>query len=72
MVQHLDVQDVPRLAVITKPVTRMRTELEKSEKGREYFAREQTRADARKQEQPSSSRHKRAVSEEWGHPPEKF
>ena len=25
-----------------------------------------------KQEQPSSSRHKRAVLEEWDHPPEKF
>ena len=43
-----------------------------SEDGREYLAREQARVDARKQEQPSSSRHKRAVSQEWNHPPEKF
>ena len=50
----------------------MRTELEKSEEGREYLAREQARVDARKQEQPSSSSHKRAVSEEWDRPPEKF
>ena len=45
---------------------RMRAELEKSEGGREYLAREQARVDARKQEQPSSSSHKRAVSEEFG------
>ena len=32
---------------------RMRAELEKSEEGREYLAREQARVDARKQEQPS-------------------
>ena len=32
---------------------RMRTELEKSEEGREYLSREQARVDARKQEQPS-------------------
>ena len=51
---------------------RMRAELEKSEEGREYLAREQARVDARKQEQPSSSSHKRAVSEEWDRPPEKF
>ena len=51
---------------------RMRTELEKSEEGREYLAREQARVDARKQEQPSSSSHKRAVSEERDRPPEKF
>ena len=50
---------------------RMRAELEKSEEGREYLAREQARVDARKQEQPSSSSHKR-VSEEWDCPPEKF
>ena len=50
----------------------MRAELEKSEEGREYLAREQARVDARKQEQPSSSSHKRAVSEEWDRPPEKF
>ena len=46
---------------------RMRAELEKSEGGRE-----QARVDARKQEQPSSSSHKRAVSEEWDCPAEKF
>ena len=51
---------------------RMRVELEKSEEGREYLAREQARVDARKEEQPSSSSHKRAVSEEWDRPPEKF
>ena len=51
---------------------RMRAELEKSEEGREYLTREQARVDARKQEQPSSSSHKRAVSEEWDRPPEKF
>ena len=51
---------------------RMRAELEKSQEGREYLAREQARVDARKQEQPSSSSHKRAVSEEWDRPPEKF
>ena len=51
---------------------RMRAELVKSEEGREYLAREQARVDARKQEQPSSSSHKRAVSEEWDRPPEKF
>ena len=51
---------------------RMRAELEKSEEGREHLAREQARVDARKQEQPSSSSHKRAVSEEWDRPPEKF
>ena len=50
----------------------MRAELEKSEEGREYLAKEQARVDARKQEQPSSSTHKRAVSEEWDRPPEKF
>ena len=50
----------------------MRAELENSEQGREYLAREQARVDARKQEQPSSSGHKRAVSEEWDRPPEKF
>ena len=53
----------------------MRAELEKSEEGREYLAREQAeqaRVDTRKQEQPSSSSHKRAVSEEWDRPPEKF
>ena len=49
---------------------RMRAELEKSEEGIEYLAREQARVDARKQEQSSS--HKRAVSEEWDRPPEKF
>ena len=51
---------------------RMRAELEKSEEGREYLAREQARVDARKQEQSSSSGHKRAVPEEWDRPPEKF
>ena len=51
---------------------RMRAELEKSEEGREYLAREEARVDARKQEQSSSSGHKRAVSEEWDRPPEKF
>ena len=51
---------------------RMRTELEKSEEGREYLAREQSRVDAREQELPSSSSHKRAVSKEWDRPPEKF
>ena len=51
---------------------RMRAELEKSEEGREHLAREQARVDARKQEQSSSSSHKRAVSEEWDRPPEKF
>ena len=51
---------------------RMRTELEKSEEGREYLAREQARVDARKQEQSSSSSHKCAVSEEWDRPPEKL
>ena len=44
---------------------------EKSEEGREYLAREQSRVDARKQEQSSSSSHKRAVSEELDRPPEK-
>ena len=34
---------------------KMRTELEKSEEGREYLAREQARVDARRQEPPSSS-----------------
>ena len=43
---------------------RMRTELGKSEEGREYLAKPQARVDARKQEQSSS--HKRAVSEENG------
>ena len=51
---------------------RMRAELEKSEEGREYLAREQARVDARKQEQSSSSGQKRTVSEEWDRPPEKF
>ena len=50
---------------------RMRAELEKSEEGREYVAREQARVDARKQEQSSSSSQKRAVSEEWDRPLEK-
>ena len=35
-------------------------------------AREQARVDARKQAQSSTSSHKRAVSEEWDRPPEKF
>ena len=70
--------DVPRMAVITKPVItkpvirtcrdRMRAELEKSEEGREYLARDQARVDARRQEQSSSSSHKRAVSEELDRP----
>ena len=51
---------------------RMRAELEKSAEGRDYLAREQALVDARKQEQPYSSSHKRAVSEEWDRPPEKF
>ena len=51
---------------------RIRAELEKSEEGKEYLAREQARVDARKQKQTSSSSHKRAVSEEWDRPPEKF
>ena len=51
---------------------RIRAELEKSEEGRESLAREQARVDARKQEQPSSSSQKRALSEEWDRPPEKF
>ena len=51
---------------------RMRAELGKSEEGREYLAREQARVNARKKEQPCSSSHKRAVSEEWDRPPEKF
>ena len=51
---------------------RMRAELERSEEGREYLARKQARVDARKQEQPSSSSHKRAVSEEWCRPPDTF
>ena len=51
---------------------RMRAELEKSEEGREYLAREQARVDTRNQEQSSSSSHKRAVLEEWDRPPEKF
>ena len=51
---------------------RMRAELEKSEEGTEYSTREQARVDARKQEQSFSSSHKRAVSEEWDRPPEKF
>ena len=51
---------------------RMRAELEKSEEEREYLATEQARVDAWKQEQPSSSSHKRAVSEEWDRSPEKF
>ena len=51
---------------------RMNAELEKSEEGREYLAREQARVDARKQAQSTASSHKRAVSEEWDHPPEKF
>ena len=50
----------------------MRAELEKTEEGREYFAREQARVEARKQEQPSSSSQKRVVSVEWDRPPEKF
>ena len=45
---------------------------EKSEEGREYFAREQARVDARKKEQSSSSSNKRVVSEEWDRLPEKF
>ena len=45
------------------------SELEKCEEGREYLAREQARLDARKQEQSSSSSHKRGVSEEWDRPP---
>ena len=46
---------------------RMRAELEK-----EYLSRELARVDARKQEQPSSSSHNRAVSEEWDRSPENF
>ena len=49
----------------------MRAELEKSEEGREYLAREQARVDARKRAQSSTSSHKGAVSEEWDRPPEK-
>ena len=46
--------------------------MEKSEEGKECVAREQSRVNARKQEQSSSSSHKRAVSVEWDRPPEKF
>ena len=42
---------------------RMRAELERREERREYLAREEARVDARKQEQPSLSSHKRAVLE---------
>ena len=51
---------------------RTRAELEKTEEGREYLAREQARVEARKQEQPSSSSQKRAMLEEWDRPPQKF
>ena len=49
---------------------RMRAELEKSEEGKEYPAREQSRVDARKQERRSPSSHGGAASEEWDRPPE--
>ena len=71
MVRGLDAQDALRLAVTTKPVTsdtrgyRMRAELETSEEGREHLAREQARADAKRQTQASASKHKRAMSEKW-------
>ena len=42
---------------------RMNAELEKSEEGREYLAREQARVDARIQAESTASSHKRAVSE---------
>ena len=52
---------------------RMRAEQEKCEEGKRVsFQRTSTCGCARKQEQPSSSIHKRAVSEEWDRPPEKF
>ena len=50
----------------------MRAELEKSDEGREYLAREPACVDARKQTQSSSPSNKRAVSEERDRPPEKF
>ena len=48
----------------------MRAELEKSDEGREYLARDQARVDARKQTPSSSSSNKRAVSEERDRPPD--
>ena len=58
-----------RLAVITKPVTQTHAGTGCAQNWRRV-KREQARVDARKQEQSSS--HKRAVSEEWDRPPEKF
>ena len=68
-VRHLDVQDVQRLAVITKPITQTHAGTVCAQNWRRV-KREQARVDARKQEQSSS--HKRGVSEEWDRPPEKF
>ena len=51
---------------------RMRAELEKSEDGREYLAREPARVDARKQKPPSSSSHKRFCVTGRQSPPEKL
>ena len=42
----------------------MRTELEKSEEGREDLARDKARADTKQQAQLASSSHKRAMLEE--------
>ena len=71
MDQQLDVQDVPRWQ--SSPSQSLgHVQNWRRVKGAEYLAREQARVDARKQEQPSSSSQKRAVSEEWDRPPEKF
>ena len=48
---------------------RKRAELEKSEEGREYLAREQARVDARKQSNPLHQATNVLCQEEWDRPP---
>ena len=75
MVQHLDVQDVPRLAVITEQVTRTRAGTGSAQNWMRVKREESILPENKYGWMPgikSSSRHKRAVPEEWDHPPEKF
>ena len=51
---------------------RMRAELEKGEEGKRVSCQRKSMGGCKKEEQPSSARHNRAVSEEWDHPPERF
>ena len=75
-VQHLVVQYVPQLAVITRPGTRTHAgtgcvqNWRRVKRAESILPENKARVDARKHEQSSSSSNKRAVSEEWDRTPE--